>query len=217
MIDETVKTGRITRAEQRATTRRALIEATVGCLVEEGYGALTTRRVAERAGVAQSTLMHHFGSREALLAEAIGDLALRLAAEALEEIDLAALALPEQRTAVLEQAWRKFTSPEGVAAAQVWIAAWSEPDLARVLAGLEQRVDAVVRTAASTLFPDDGDEPRTSDIITLAVSVILGLVIQIPVAGRRAVEARWRAIRPILAEAATPSAPARAGQRRRAG
>ena len=70
---------RLTRAQQRAATRAALIQATADCLIEEGYSALTTRRVAERAGVAQSTLMHHFPTREALLVEAVTSLALRLA------------------------------------------------------------------------------------------------------------------------------------------
>ena len=51
MIDETVEASRRpTRAEQRAATRQALIDATATCLVEEGYAALTTRRVAELAG-----------------------------------------------------------------------------------------------------------------------------------------------------------------------
>src|SRR5258708_38155414 len=81
---------RITRAQQRTATRAALIQATADCLIEEGYSALTTRRVAERAGVAQSTLMHHFPTREALLVEAGPSLALRLAEEGLDEIDLAA-------------------------------------------------------------------------------------------------------------------------------
>ena len=193
--------GHLTRAQQRANTRRALIDATVRCLTEDGYGALTTRRVADRAGVAQSTLMHHFETREALLVEAVSDLALRLAAEALREIDLTALQLPEQRAAVLEQAWRKLTSPEGLAAAQLWIAAWSEPELAITLRDLERRIDAIFGTTTRALFPEQADDPRLPALIAMAVSLIQGLVVQIPVAGRKAVEKRWKAIKPILADA----------------
>jgi AcrR family transcriptional regulator len=120
---------RRTRAEQRAATRLALLDATAECLVEEGYPGLTTRRVAERASVAQSTLMHYFPTREELLIETITHLALRLADEALEQIDLAAMRLPEAREQVLDQAWREFTSREALAAAQLWAAAWAEPEL----------------------------------------------------------------------------------------
>src|SRR5690606_6215637 len=99
------------------------------CLIEHGYSALTTRRVAERANVAQSTLMHHFPAREALLVEAVTALATSLAQRAVSEIDLAAAGDEQHRSAVLDQAWRTFTSPEAMAAIQLWGAAWAEPEL----------------------------------------------------------------------------------------
>ncbi|HWH46029.1 MAG TPA: TetR/AcrR family transcriptional regulator [Thermoleophilaceae bacterium] len=190
-----------TRAEQREATRLALIDAAIACLAEEGYGALTTRRVAERAGVAQSTLMHHFATREALLVEAVAQLAARLADEALETIDLASLRTPEHREAVLEQAWRQFTSPPALAAAQLWTAAWSEPDLAATLREIELRLGAIIVTAASALFPDNADDPRFVGLIDAAVSLIRGLVMAIPVVGRDLVDARWEAIKPLIVEA----------------
>ena len=193
---------RITRAQQRAATRAALIEATADCLIEEGYPALTTRRVAERAGVAQSTLMHHFPTRETLLVEAVSSLALRLAEEALDRIDLAALHSREHREAVLDQAWNQFTSPQALAVAQLWIAAWSEPELAETLRDLEHRIEAILGATAATLYPDQADDPRFPALITATVSLIQGLVMEIPIAGRRAVNARWKQIKPILLESA---------------
>jgi len=201
VIDETVE-RRVTRAEQRASTRRALIDATRDCLVEEGYAALTTRRIAERAGVAQSTLMHHFETREALLVEAVSDLALRLAEEALDEIDLAALHLPERREAVLDQTWTNFTSSGALAAAQLWVAAWSEPELASTLRDLEARINSILAAAAGTLFPDQVEDPRFPALIGAAVALIRGLVMAIPISGREVVEARWQAIKPLLLESA---------------
>ena len=204
VIDETTTATppRRSRAQQRAATRQALLEATHRCLVEEGYGALTTRRVAELAGVAQSTLMHHFATREALLVEAVSDLAQRLAEEALADIDLAALARPERREAVLDQAWRTFTSPPALAAAQLWIAAWSEPELAASLRDLERRIDAILSATAATVFPEQAADPRSPALLAAAVTVIQGLVMEIPVAGRRAVTARWKLIKPVLLDAA---------------
>jgi AcrR family transcriptional regulator len=193
---------RITRAQQRAATRAALIQATADCLIVEGYRALTTRRVAERAGVAQSTLMHHFPTREALLVEAVTSLALRLAEEALDEIDLAALNRPEHRETVLDQAWRRFTSPQALAAAQLWIAAWSEPELAETLRDLELRINKILGATAATLHPELADDPRFPALIAATVSLIQGLVMEIPIAGRKAVNARWKLIKPILLESA---------------
>jgi len=210
MIDQVIgetSTGRPeqrrpTRAEQRAATRLALIDATIECLTESGYGSLTTRRVAERAGVAQSTLMHHFETREALIVEAVSQLAARLARETLAEIDLAALRSPERREAVLDQAWREFSSPQAIAAAQMWAAAWSEPELAETLRELELRLSSIIFETATTMFPDLAGDSRFAPVVDLAVSLIRGLVMAIPVWGPEVVDARWEAIKPILLQSA---------------
>jgi AcrR family transcriptional regulator len=192
---------RRTRAEQRALTRRALLDATVATLVEQGYAGLTSRNVAERAGVAQSTFMHYFPTRDAFLIEAVEHVALRLLDDALDQIDLAALRSPRHRERVLDQAWREFTSPEALAAAQLWAAVWTEPDLGVTLRDVERRLESIIAAAAATLFPDQAEDPRFPALIDLAVSLIRGLVDAIPVHGREVVDARWEAIKPIVIEA----------------
>jgi AcrR family transcriptional regulator len=200
MIDETE--SRPTRAQQRETTRQTIIDATVECLVKDGYAALTTRRVAERAGIAQSTVMHHFETREALLVEAVTQVALGLAERALDRIDFAALRTPAHREAVLDEAWVEFTSPQALAAAQLWAAVWSEPELAPVLRRLEERLTTIIVGTTRTLFPDLTGDPRLSALLDAAVSLIRGLVLAIPVWGGEAVTERWLAIKPIFLDAA---------------
>lgn len=51
--------------------RAALLRAAVTVIAEGGLRALTYRRVAEQAGVAHSLVRHHFGSRDALIGEAL--------------------------------------------------------------------------------------------------------------------------------------------------
>ena len=193
---------RKTRAEQRAATRLALLDATAQCLVDEGYAGLTTRRVAERAGVAQSTLMHYFPTREEFLVEAITHLALRLADDATDAVDLAAMRMPEHRERVLDQAWREFTSREALAAGQLWMVAWAEPELGATLRELEQRLNSIIFLTASTLFPDQADDPRFPALIDGTIAMIRGLVIEIPIWGHEAITARWEAIKPIILDAA---------------
>lgn len=202
MIDESAPSRRPTRAQQRAATRIAIVEATAACLVEEGYAALTTRRVAERADVAQSTVMHHFETREALLVEAVTHVALRLADRALDTIDLAGLRDAERREAVLDEAWREFTSPHAVAAAGLWAAVWNEPELAVTLRELEERLGAIIATTAEALFPEQAGDPRLTALLDASVSLIRGLVMELPIWGQEVLDARWRAMRPILGEAA---------------
>ena len=202
MIDEfSEKPRRMTRAERRQASREAILRATTECLVEEGYARLTTRRVAEKAGVAQSTLMHYFPTRESLLVEAVTDIALDLAEASLEEIDLSALRKPDHREAVLDSAWKQLTSPSALAAAQLWVAAWSEPELARALGDLERRIEGLLAPTSATLFPDQFEAPEFPALLDATISVIRGLLLTIPISSRQEVERRWEAIKPLLLRA----------------
>src|SRR3954466_2105232 len=59
---------RRTQAERSAATREALLDATLACLVEDGYANTTTARVAERAGVSRGAHPPHFPTRATLAA-----------------------------------------------------------------------------------------------------------------------------------------------------
>lgn len=193
---------RLTRAQQRAATRQALLDATAACLIEEGYRGLTTRTVAERAGVSQSTVMHHFPTRDAFLVEAVTHLGQRLAEEGLAQIDLTDLQRPEHREAVFDQTWRQFTSPEALAASQLWNAAWTEPELLPILQDLERRMGSLLFASAGTLFPEQADDPRLPALLDTLVSAIRGLSIAIPITGREVADARWSAVKQVLLHAA---------------
>ena len=116
--------------------------------------------------------------------------------------DLAALREPEHRDRVLDQAWREFTSPEALAAAQLWSAALAEPELNRTLRDLEGRLSSIIAHTAGLLFPGETGDSRFPALIDAAIALIRGLVIEIPIWGREVVDARWEAIKPLLLEAA---------------
>ncbi|MEX1345185.1 MAG: TetR/AcrR family transcriptional regulator [Candidatus Limnocylindrales bacterium] len=52
-------------------TRRRLLTASAELVVERGWGAVTTRAVAKRAGVNQALVHYHFGSIETLRRESV--------------------------------------------------------------------------------------------------------------------------------------------------
>jgi TetR/AcrR family transcriptional regulator len=72
----------VSEARQQATV--ALLEAAERLLFESGYAAVTTRRVAEEAGVKHGLVHYYFGSMEELLTQTLERVAGRLA-ERLEE------------------------------------------------------------------------------------------------------------------------------------
>lgn len=56
----------------RAVGRTALVRATIEVGLEQGISGITSRSVAEAAGVAHSLVRYHFGSIDALVTEALG-------------------------------------------------------------------------------------------------------------------------------------------------
>jgi len=70
------------RLQQREEARRAILDATEGLLVAEGYEALSMRRLAEQCGYTAPSIYHHFGDKrgliDALLEERFGLLVERI-------------------------------------------------------------------------------------------------------------------------------------------
>jgi AcrR family transcriptional regulator len=54
------------------TVRDRILEAASQVYAETGYRGATTRRIAQAAGVSEITLFRHFGSKDALIKEALG-------------------------------------------------------------------------------------------------------------------------------------------------
>lgn len=51
--------------------RIALLDSTVSCLLEAGHAQLSTRAIAERAGMPVSQIHYHFGGKDKLLLEVL--------------------------------------------------------------------------------------------------------------------------------------------------
>jgi AcrR family transcriptional regulator len=60
-----------TAASPRQVAEEALLDAAERLLVEVGYAGITTRRLAEEAGVNHGLVHYYFGSNEALLVRAL--------------------------------------------------------------------------------------------------------------------------------------------------
>jgi AcrR family transcriptional regulator len=52
------------KAEDSAKTRAAILDATETIMREEGYAAVTTRRISEKAGVNLGLIHYHFGTMD---------------------------------------------------------------------------------------------------------------------------------------------------------
>lgn len=99
-------------------TRARIIDETVRCITEEGFGAATAKHVAERAGVTWGVIQYHFGDRNGLLMAVVDDGVARLLAS-LSAVDVGELELRQRIGAVIDTAWRCYASPTSLAAFEI--------------------------------------------------------------------------------------------------
>lgn len=59
-------TGERRNGEESAKTRTAILDATAQIMREEGYAAVSSRKVAERAGLKSQLVHYHFGTMDEL-------------------------------------------------------------------------------------------------------------------------------------------------------
>jgi len=163
------------RAPGHGERREALLSAAMRVLDRDGMRGLTYRAVAREAGVSHGLVRHHFGSRDALIHEAVLDLAER----SLQSTRL------ESGTGRLEDLGagtsRMVTDAQNLPGVdyELVLEARRRPELAPAVHALYDRyLDATRRELARIGLADD--EP----LVRLVFAALDGLVIQLLVYGR---------------------------------
>ena len=167
---------RRSQAARSASTRQALLDATIACLVEDGYANTTTSRVAERAGVSRGAHLHHFQTRQALLVAAMEHLAERRG----EHLLAAAETLPEGRERIgagLDLLWSGYASPLYQAALDLWTHARTDPDLRERLVAVERRLDRETAHVSRRLFGELSERPGFERLLEMATATMRGLAL----------------------------------------
>lgn len=148
----TTAPARRTQAERRATTRDALVRATVESLVELGYARTTTQEVQRRAGVSRGALTHQFTAKFDLVLAAVEHLYEEFSAS----VRQAAADLPAESTARIrlgvELVWERFHGQLFVAAMELWGAARTDAELRAALLPHERRLGVQLRSLAMEVF-----------------------------------------------------------------
>jgi AcrR family transcriptional regulator len=157
--------------------RAKLLDATIQSLLEVGYAATTTRRVAELAGVSQGAQSHHFPRRVDLVGAAVERLADRRIVE-LHELAGQFPKDPHARLrALLDVLWADFSSDTFVVYVKLWVAAADDAELYERMVPIERRLARATVQLAVSLAGDltslDGWERQ----MQLALTVVRGLAL----------------------------------------
>ena len=165
--------------QRSVATRAALLDAALECLVERGYAATTTIETARRAGVSRGAQLHHFPTKAELLTTAVEHLFDRRRAEFADALALVDPA-SDRLDAAVDLLWSMFQGPVFVAWTELWVAARTDPALARTVVAMERRFTAETRAMFLEMFPaETGTDPFLYDIgRDFAFAVMTGVALQ---------------------------------------
>ncbi len=159
-------------------TRARLIDAARSLLAEEGMRGTTTAAVAARAEVSQGALFKHFPTKLELLA-ASAEAVLR------SLVDEFPAGLPDRPPSDLDgrmragvaALWRVFRLPAMQGVFEVYLAARTDPDLARALAPLLTAHRENILAEARALLPELASEPGLASAVDAVVYAMQGVAL----------------------------------------
>jgi AcrR family transcriptional regulator len=167
---------RRTQAERSAAMRTRLLDATVECLVSRGYSGTTTPRIAEMAGVTRGAQIHHFRSKEDLVVAAIEHLAQQRTQAEIGELSRVQ-GSPDLVSTVLDFLWEAHQGPMFVATMERWVAARTDPVLARQIERVEPVVNSTLIAAIAQLLPEHPAQKELRDVVYTAMDALRGILV----------------------------------------
>ncbi len=167
---------RRSNAERRASTRSAVLDATIQAIVRYGYVGATSTRIAELSGFTRGAQKHHFRNKAAMVAEALVHLHENLMHNTLRELESAA---QDSVRSLLQALWKSFQDDLFTAAAELRVAARIDEELRGVLIPAERQIGRRIRQFVSD-FLDDGkhSQQRLDEVGDHVVNVLRGMAFQ---------------------------------------
>jgi AcrR family transcriptional regulator len=164
------------KTSSRSAAEEALLDAAERLLVDVGYAGITTRALAEEAGVNHGLVHYYFGSNENLLVRALERFTAGLI-DRQRELYAADMPFVEKwRTAM------RYLVSEDVTYEKIWLElqalAWNNPDLRERLA----RVNAEWRAVLTQAFAEPHRELRIDmpldALVSLVMTFNIGIIVE---------------------------------------
>jgi AcrR family transcriptional regulator len=160
----------------RSAAEEALLDAAERLLVDVGYSGITTRRLAEEAGVNHGLVHYYFGSNENLLVRALERFTERLIARQRELYAADVPFIEKWRTAM------RFLIGEDVTYEKVWLElqafAWNNPELRERLARVNEEWRAVLTEAFDRPRRELGIDMPLDALVSLVMTFNLGVIVE---------------------------------------
>jgi AcrR family transcriptional regulator len=165
-----------TQAERTAATTARLLDATIECLIELGYRATSTPEICRRAGVSRGAQLHHYATKEELVAAAVDHLFTLRLAEIETRLEQAASGPMADLRGVAAHVWSVYTGPTFYAWLELVVAARTDSTLRRSVAALDRRlVSRAEKMVKGFLLPFSDDAALIAGTTRLVLAIFDGL------------------------------------------
>jgi AcrR family transcriptional regulator len=156
--------SRRTQAERTAETTERILDATVACLAELGHAGTSTSEICRRAGVSRGALLHHYRTKQELLAAAVTHVFQQGVAEFRERIvDIEPG--PARLDAAVDLLWQIFRTDTFDAWLELIVAGRTDHALQRHVARETERLATEVTRAWADLFPAEAGRHDPSAVM----------------------------------------------------
>jgi AcrR family transcriptional regulator len=165
-----------TKTSSRSAAEEALLDAAERLLVDVGYAGITTRRLAEEAGVNHGLVHYYFGSNENLLVQALERFTAGLIARQRELYAAEMTFVEKWRTAM------RYLVSEDVTYEKIWLElqalGWNNPDLRERLARVNAEWRAVLTEAFAEPHRELGIEMPLDALVSLVLTFNIGIMVE---------------------------------------
>jgi AcrR family transcriptional regulator len=165
-----------TQAERSAATCERLLDATVACIIERGYKAASLPEICKRAGLSRGAQLHHFATKEQLVAGAVDHLFQLRLQEVEDRLAGHASRGAVDLTEITEMLWSVYTGETFYAWLELVLAARTNAALRELMADVDRRfVARAERMCRSVLFSHVKDDAEVTARTRLILAVFDGL------------------------------------------
>jgi AcrR family transcriptional regulator len=156
--------------------RALLLDATIECLAESGYGRMSTNDIVRRAHVSRGALAHHFPTKADLVTAAAERLVDNRGREFRERLSAVE---PERRTPdeALAVLWSFYDDPTGLALIELTVASRAYPELKVVLGRMTDQIAAITAEMVIEYFPDLAQLPFIEEALRSLHALYAGLAL----------------------------------------
>jgi len=146
--------GQSWQRRKSVQTRVTILEAAIDCLQKHGYGRTTTQLIAEIAGISRGAMLHHYATKQELIASVIDYTVYKRMEVFLEGIRALKDSARVNEMAGIEISWRSFQTREFAAFLELAIAARTDADLAEIFLPKARRFDQAELAELIRAFPE---------------------------------------------------------------